>query len=131
MRAAVWRESAESRQTSHPYNFPWAAICMKAMFSVWERLAEVLGHFTDKLSSDASLRPAMINNLEEIVALLPDLNVLNDPDLEAIRQRIDDKLTGYDVKQFRDDKHTRKAVATEAQAIMEEMSGFMKAFGGK
>ena len=100
----------------------------KAMYAVWERLADVLGHYATCLASDASLRKPMVTNLEEIVAMLPDMNILNDPDLERIRKRIEDTLIGFDVHQFRSDTTTRKAVASEAQAIMQEMSGFMNAF---
>lgn len=100
----------------------------KAMRDVWERLADTLGHFANKMGSEDVFRDSTVRNLEEIVDLLPGLNVLDDPDLEAIRADIHAKLIGYEPKDLRKDPATRSAAAKEAAEIMERMSGFMNAF---
>lgn len=102
----------------------------RAMRDVWERLADTLGHFAKKMGSEEIFRDATVRNLREIVELLPGLNVLNDPDLERIRQTIDAKLGGYEAKDLRKDPAVRAAAAKEADEIMESMRGFMNAFGG-
>jgi Asp-tRNA(Asn)/Glu-tRNA(Gln) amidotransferase C subunit len=101
-----------------------------AMGEVWKRLEKTLGHFADKLGSDEIFRDTTVTNLEEIVDLLPDLNITNDPNLEKIRKAIKNKLIGYDVNDLRKDEATRTTVADEAKKIMDTMSGFMNAFGG-
>lgn len=102
----------------------------RVMVDLWKRVAETLGHFTAKMSSDEIFRDSTIRNLEEIVELLPDLNILNDPELEQIRLDIKNSLTGFEPKDLRKNDAVRKQVAGEAKRIMDTMAGFMNAFGG-
>lgn len=102
-----------------------------AMLDVWQRLSDTLGHFAAKMQdTDAIFRDSTIKNLEELVELLPGLNVLDDPALEQIRQDIAQKLTGIAPKDLRKDTTLRTSVGRDAQAIMDQMRGFMAAFGG-
>lgn len=101
-----------------------------AMEEVWTRLAKTLKHFAEQVGSDVMFRDTTITHLEEIVELLPDLNILNDARLEQLRQDISSHLIGYDPKQLRKDDVARKQVAGEAKRIIDTMSGFMNAFGG-
>ncbi len=103
----------------------------RAMQEVWERLATTLGHFANKMGSDDVFRDSTVRNLEEIVDLLPGLNILDDPDLERIRQNIKGTLVGYTPKELRKDKDVRSVAAEEAAKIMDDMRGFMNAFGVK
>lgn len=102
----------------------------KVMYDLWTRLAETLQHFGSKMGSDEIFRDSTVKNLEDIVNMLPDLNILNDPDLEKIRQDILSSIVGYEPKELRKNDAVRKQVAGEAQRIMDTMSGFMNAFGG-
>lgn len=102
----------------------------RAMFDVWNRLAETLKHFATKMDGDEIFRDTTVSNLEEIVDILPELNVFNDPDLEKIRLQIVSNVIGYEPKELRKNPAVRKQVAGEAAKIMDTMSGFMNAFGG-
>lgn len=102
----------------------------RAMHDVWERLAETLGHFAEKMGSDAVFRDSTVKNLEAIVELLPDLNILNDPQLERIRQDLIQSIIGYDASALRKNPVVRAEVSADAQRIMADMAGFMSAFGG-
>lgn len=102
----------------------------RAMFDVWTRLAETLKHFANKMDGDEIFRDTTVSNLEEIVDILPELNVFNDPDLEQIRLDIVQHVIGYDAKELRKNPDIRKQVAGEAAKIMDTMNGFMNAFGG-
>lgn len=99
----------------------------KAMTHMWSRLADTLGHFADKMASDGIFRDTTVTNLEELVAIIPDMNLLDDPDLEAIRQEIAAKLVGYDPKDLRKKPEVRSEAATEAARIMAQMRGYMSA----
>jgi len=99
----------------------------KAMVHLWDRLADTLGHFADKMSSDAIFRNSTIKNLEELVEMIPGMNILNDPQLDAIRQKIADNLTGYEPDDLRKKPEVRSAVAAQANQIMADMRGFMNA----
>lgn len=102
----------------------------RAMQDVWMRLSNTLKAFAECTASDGGLKKVTVDNLEAIVEILPDLNIVNDPQLEQIRQDIKATLTGYDVAVLRKDKGVRQTAALEAKRIMEDMSGFMAAFGG-
>jgi hypothetical protein len=102
----------------------------RAMRDVWERLSDVVSHFATTMSDgDKVFRDATVKNIEELVDLLPGLNVLDDPDLAAIGDEIKAKLTGYTPKDLRKKPEVRSEAAQAAQEIMDRMSGFMSAFG--
>lgn len=102
----------------------------RAVGDVWQRLATMLGHFATRLGNeDAIFRDTTITNLQEIVALLPALNLTDDPELERIRQEVARVIKGVDPKDVRKDKAYRAEIAGEAQRIMDDMAGFMNAFG--
>jgi len=101
-----------------------------AMQDVWKRLATTVGNFFERMDTpDAVFRDSTVNNLAELVELIPGLNVLDDPDIELVRRQIEQKLTGITAKDIRKDPALRTELAGEAKAIMDHMSGFMKAFG--
>lgn len=101
----------------------------RAMSSVWMRLAEVLGNFAERTKSGEGIRVELVSNLREIVDTLPELNITDDAELEAIRQQIANKLTGYEAADLRTDDTARAQAAKDAQRIMNQMKGFMNAFG--
>lgn len=102
----------------------------RAMENVWQRLADAVGHMAEKLTDkDAVFRDSMIENLREVVALLPDLNVTDDPTLERIRQQVEQHLTQYDPKDLRGNADVREQAATQATTMFDEISGLMRAFG--
>lgn len=102
----------------------------KAVAGLWEKLAEPLKHFADKMADeDAIFRDSTVNNLRQVVEMIPELNFTNDPELDRIAKEIDEKITRYEAADLRKDHKVREAVAGEAKAIMDEMAGFMKAFG--
>lgn len=101
-----------------------------AMQDVWRRLAETIGYFHERMSDpEAIFRDSTINNLNELIELIPGLNVLDDPNIEQIRRMVDGKLTGLDAKEIRKDPAHRAELATEAEKVLDVMKGFMNAFG--
>lgn len=99
-----------------------------AMRDVWERLAETLGHFADKMAGNAIFRDTTVSNLLELVELLPGLNLLDDPNLDQIYRDLNDTLRGVTPKDLRKSPEVRTAAADETKRILEEMKGFMGAF---
>ena len=102
----------------------------RAMQDVWSRLMDAVSHFAAKMEPGEVFRDSTVRNMEEIVDLLPALNIVNDADLEQMRTTIRSTIMGYDPNALRKNPAMRAQAATEAQQIMEEMSGFMTAFGG-
>jgi hypothetical protein len=80
------------------------------------------------------LHESVLSNLEELVEVIPALNIAGDANLEQIRQRVQNALSGYDVADLRRSSKTEELRATLSDAaseIMEDMKGFMSAFGVK
>jgi hypothetical protein len=104
---------------------------VEAQKHVWNRLSETMGHFTERMKNkDAKFKAATIENLAELADILPGLNVVSDPELDHIAKQIKALVDGCDPKAIRDNDKQRKAIGKEAQAIMNDIGGFMKAFGG-
>lgn len=102
----------------------------KAVHGLWEKMAKPLENFAATMGdADIKFRNATVDNLREMVELLPSLNFTDDPALEKIRRDIEQQLVIYDPADLRKDKKVRAAVAAEAREIMDEMAGFMNAFG--
>jgi hypothetical protein len=97
----------------------------RAMQDIWTRLADVVGHFATKMGSDGIFRDTTVSNIEELLDLLPGLNVLDDPDLKAMGDEIKAKLTGIEPKELRKDPEVRTQAAKDAADIMARMKGFM------
>lgn len=102
----------------------------RAMEEVWRRLADALGHLAEKLFPSEIFRNSTIHKLEEIVTLLPALNIAGDKNLERIAKEIQSELIGLDPQELRENPKARKAAMREAQRILDRMAGFMVADGG-
>lgn len=102
-----------------------------AMADVWRRMGEAISYFHDRMAKpDAVFRDSTVNNVQDLIDQIPGLNVLDDPNVEAVRAMIAKNLGGIDAKAIRKDPELREELAGEAKAILDRMSGFIKAFGG-
>ncbi len=98
-----------------------------AMQDVWLRIAELLEHYIEKIGdSEAIFRDSTVNNLVDLMNILPGLNVTGDPKLKEIRQRIMATIGAYEPNDLRKGKELRVAAAKEAKAIRESMNEHMK-----
>jgi hypothetical protein len=97
-----------------------------AMQDVWLRIAELLEHYIEKLSDpEAIFRDSTVNNLVDLMNILPGLNVTGDPKLKAIRQRIMSTIGSYEPDDLRKQDDLRAAAAKEAKEIRESMNAHM------
>lgn len=100
----------------------------KAMRTAWDRLFTVIEKAHEKLSSpDAEFRDSLIHNITDLCAVLPQLNITNDPKLEAMRKVIEKSVVSKNPKALRKDANLRGQAATEMQKIMTKMSAM---YGG-
>ena len=100
----------------------------KAMTDIYSRLSEVVGHFAKTMADEKKVfRDTTVSNITELVELIPGLNVLDDPQLDALGKEIKLKLGGVDPKDLRKDPAARSQAAQDAADIMAKMSGFMNA----
>lgn len=102
----------------------------QAQADVWKRLAETITTFHDRMANpDAKIYSSLPEKMDELIEMLPGLNILDDPDIEAIRRDLHAKLKGIDVAEVRKSPDYREELAGEAKEIVDKMAGFMRAFG--
>lgn len=91
----------------------------EAIKDLWGRLYNAVHHVADRLSDpEAIFRDSLINNIIDLCDLLPRLNLTADPNLEAMRQEVKDRLTKYQPEDLRPkdtDKPIDKATKTQAR----------------
>lgn len=98
----------------------------EAMKDLYFRLNKVIGHFYEKLTDgDAIFRDSLVENVVELVNLLPRLNVAGDPELEKIRKETQKKLCAFEPEQLRGDVEARSKAADDAKAILDKMAGYI------
>ena len=97
-----------------------------AMKEVWQRLYKRVQHMVEKLDDPSAIfRDSMVENAKETCALLTRLNFIDDPNLEAMRQEVEQKLANQNPDALRLDPVFRATKADEAKAIMSKMDAFM------
>lgn len=105
----------------------------QAMERVWRRIYKTVEHMNERLGKeDAVFHNTMMQNVEELVGILPQLNILGDKNLDAMTETLKANLCGYTTDELRKDKDLRKEVAEKSRDLlskMDAMSGFSGMFG--
>lgn len=95
-----------------------AARQQAALKDCWARLHDVVSPIHERLSKeDAIFRDSLIGNAKFLIDLLPKLNITEDPELEALRLEVQDKLL-KPPQRLRDDLMLRKDTADAAAEIL-------------
>jgi hypothetical protein len=66
-----------------------------------------------------------VQNVRDLVELLPAFNLTNDQTLDALTRRMRDELCSADAQTLRDDPKARKSVARAAESILDDAREFM------
>jgi hypothetical protein len=99
----------------------------EAVTDTWNRLMQPVFAMSEKLSSpDAIFRDTLVDNVKEMVALVPSLNLTDDPKLREAAKLIEAQLASLDPNDLRENKVTRKAVAEKAASIVARFGGIGK-----
>jgi hypothetical protein len=110
------------------------AMLDRAMRSVWERLADVVGRMADRLKAyailpsgkvDNAFRDSLVSNIVELLDLLPTLNITDDARINQFAADIRANLVQYSPEQLRESETLRADVANRADEILAKMSGFL------
>lgn len=107
-----------------------------AMRDAWRRVAERVGLMADKLAAykpaqrkgdkaEGIFRDSLVENVRELVSLLPALNVTNDPRLDDIAARMARELCTVDAEGLRESDSIRAGVAAKAEAIVKDISAYL------
>jgi len=101
-----------------------------AMQDVWQRLYDRVTHMADRLSKlddpKSRFHESTLDHLTDLCELLPRLNVMDDPNLEAMRQEVEGKLAGLSKDSVVLSPTFRQTKIDEANDIAAKMSVFME-----
>lgn len=106
-----------------------------AVRDVYERIADRVGRMVERLNAykparrkgdkaEGVFRDSLVENIRDLIDVLPSLNITGDPALAAMGDRLYE-LGRFDASVLREDAEVRKNVATEAQAILDSIGGFL------
>ena len=97
-----------------------------AVKDCWNRLYEVVAKATDKLKQpEAVFRESLIENINDMVSLLPKLNVTDDADLETMRQKVSEAVASFTSVEVRKSSTARYDAAKKLDDISSKMAAFM------
>ena len=98
----------------------------EAMRDLAARLLEPVQHMVAKLGTPGAIfRDSLVENVRDICALIPRLNVTGDARLANLAAEARDKLTLTPPDALRSDEAARAAKAAEAKAIAKKMAAYM------
>lgn len=98
---------------------------VEATRDLYVRLNDVVGRVAEKLSDkDAIFRDSLVENVVELVNLLPKLNVGNDLQLTDLTRVTKRKLCALEPDALRKDEAVRTRAAKDAKAILEKLSAY-------
>lgn len=99
---------------------------IKAMRDVWSRLHTVIKNAADKLAKpDSIFRDSLLENITELTAILPMLNISDDAELDKVSLEINTLVGKIRPDQIRDSKKERENAALELSKIEKNLSSFM------
>ncbi len=100
----------------------------EAMRDCFNRVYEVVKHMAGKLADkEAIFRDSLITNIQDLVDLLPRLNLTDDPRLEELRREVEANLLGYEPDTLRKNPFARQETAQAASDILTAMAGYTNA----
>jgi hypothetical protein len=89
---------------------------------LWKRLREVVSHMVDRLNEpETRFHATLVTNISDLVTLLPQLNVNQDPDLERFAAQIRDSLCNFTAQDLKKHDILRATTAAEAAGIVAQM----------
>lgn len=98
----------------------------RATRNIWDRAYEAVSNMYERLAdSDGRFKNSLVGNIRELVALMPSLNITDDPELERIRREMEARLCKYEPQSLREDPTIRADVARDAADILADMGAFM------
>ena len=98
-----------------------------AMASAWARVQDVLEKTVERLANPTAIfRDSLVDNAIDLCALMPSLNISNDPEMEAVRWSIERTLAKFagNVDALRHDPLVRSDTANTMAEVLRKMAGY-------
>ena len=94
----------------------------KGTEDLWKRMREVVKHMVDRLNEPESrFHATLVTNIFDLVSLLPQLNVNQDPELDRFASQIRNRLCSYTAQDLKKHDLLRVTTAAEAAGIVAEI----------
>jgi hypothetical protein len=71
-----------------------------------------------------SFNDSLIQNVRDMASMIPEFNLTNDPEVDAVYQKIVRDICTLDPKKLRDSEEMRKEAATSSQEILDRLGNF-------
>lgn len=108
----------------------------RAMQNVYNRIADKVGRMADRLKhykppggkgdkAESTFRDSLVENVQELVELIPLLNVSNDSKLAAIAERMARELCTESPDELRGNASARASVAQSAESILADVESLL------
>jgi hypothetical protein len=95
---------------------------------LWKRLKDVVTHMVDRLSDPESrFHASLLTNINDLVDLLPSLNVSQDTELNRFAEEIRNRLCGFTARDLKRNDILRVAAANDGAALLNEMDAVLRA----
>lgn len=99
----------------------------QAVNDVWQRIYDLLVKFQERMDDpDKSFNKSMFGNAQDLVELLPGLNITNDPHLTKLTEEMRLQIVQRDVETVRHDPAERAEVHKSVTDMLSSMSSFYK-----
>jgi hypothetical protein len=95
-----------------------------AMADVWRRLYEPVKTMSEVFSQDKKVFASVVENINNIVDLLPALNLTGDIQMTEMAHEIKSRLLQHPVEQIKEDATLKAHLATEAQTLLEKLDSY-------
>jgi len=105
--------------------------------SLFERVSKTISHMAESLEDYGEViengkikkinpfRDSVVGNIQELVDLLPALNITGDSTLTTVTEEIKNKLLARTAEELRSMPVVRKEVAQHARKVLEDMEGYV------
>lgn len=102
-----------------------------AMRDLFARLQKVVSHMVEKLGDKKGIfRDSLVENVCELMNILPALDLVDDPEFDKIKADIEEKLCKFSAADLREDPKARKVVAKDAAVVLSDIESAMSAYMG-
>ncbi|MDE3075564.1 MAG: hypothetical protein KGJ86_09050, partial [Chloroflexota bacterium] len=103
-----------------------------AMREVWDRIRDVVGHMAERLRAytvtsdgvNGTFRDTLVQNVRDLVDLLPSLNIQANPALAEFTERMRAELCNYSPQTLRSSKNARERTAAAAEDILSRVEAY-------
>jgi len=98
-----------------------------SVLSLWERLREVVAKMAERMSAEKPrVYDTVVTNIDDLVKILPQLNITDDPDLDQIAQEVKEQLTVYRPDALRQSSSARATVAIKANNALKKIDAMIE-----